>query len=364
MTQPHPSKTLLRAALLAAASLVIMGTASAQTVTVKEAAGLTGPDRQARLEKGARAEGEFMFYTSLIVDQAVIPLKEAFEKKYPFIKFNFNRATSSSLIQRILSETRAGKPQADVVIGSTSAGLAQADLLHAFSSPELAAYPKDYLGKNGLWMTYRLAYYGIGYNTKMVPPADAPQTWDDVLNPKWKGKMIWGTSLETGGTFLIQHLRNSWGEKKAAEFYDKLATQQVARSDASVRALLDLVIAGEYAILLTTSLNHAIISAGQGAPVWFSMPDPVAARPDDMQLLKNAPHPHAAMLFIDYILSKEGQELIAKIEYMPARPDVAPIPSMVPSVPHLNGKKAIVYTGEEMFGDAEELKKIMDKISP
>ena len=351
----------------AVSCLMALGLAAASqaagAASVAEIALMQGPDRQAKLEAGAKVEGEVNFYTTLIVDQAVIPIKNAWEKKYPAIKFNFVRASGAPLVQRIIAEARAGKPNADVAVPATDA-LSRADMLQKIWSPELAAFPAHYLANGGTTMTYRLSFFGMGYNTKLVSPADAPKAWEDILNPKWKGKMIWATSRETGGTFLIHHLLSHWGKAKADAFFDKLAAQNVAKSDASVRALLDLVIAGEYAMLITTSLNHAIISQGEKAPVDYASPDPVPARPDDIMLLNNAPHPHAGMLLIDFILSREGQEVLSKAEYQVARTDVDPLPSMRPIIPELNGKKSIVYRPETLTAVEPQLREIFDKVSP
>ena len=264
---------------------------------------------------------------------------------------------------RILKESRAGKPHADVAVPATDA-LGRADMLQKIWSPELAAFPAHYLGNGGTTMTYRLSFFGIGYNTKLVSPADAPKSWEDLLNPKWKDKMIWATSRETGGTFLIHHLRTIWGDNKADAYFDKLATQNVAKSPASVRALLDLVIAGEHSMLITTSLNHAIISQGEKAPVDYTSPDPVPSRPDDIMLLNNAPHPHAGMLLIDFFLSREGQAVLAKAEYQVARTDVEPLASMRPIIPELNGKKSIVHRPEALTAVEPRLLEIFNKVSP
>jgi ABC-type Fe3+ transport system substrate-binding protein len=348
--------------------MAILGLASlpdpVSAQTIADVATLKGADRQARLEKGAAAEGQVMLYTTLIVEQAVTPLKAAFEKKYPNIKLNFYRANNAPLSQRVVSEARANKPVADVAVGSLSAALNAAGMLQPFESPETAAFPKEFKDRENRFFTYRVAHYGLGYNTKTVPEATAPKVWEDVLDPKYKGKMIWGNSLETGASFLIQHLRKIWGPQKAGAFFDKLATQNVARSDAAIRTLLDLVIAGEHSILLTTSLNHAVISKGMGAPVWFAMPDPVAARPDHIMVVNNAPHPHAAMLLVDFVLSKEGQTVLAKVDYEPGRLDVEPSAAIRPIVPRLNGKTDIIYPPDEMMDSQDELNRIFDKISP
>ena len=136
------------------------------------------------------------------------------------------------------------------------------------------------------------------------------------------------------------------------------------KSDASVRTLLDLVIAGEHTISLSTALNHVMISKQEGAPVWFTSPDPVASRPDSIMVPNNGPHPHAGMLFVDYLLSKEGANVLIQAGYQPARLDVEPDPAMRPIIPHLNGKTARVYPAEDMATGQDDLMDIFNKVSP
>ncbi len=354
-----------RAGLLSAIGLLALaGSAgSALAADISAITMMKGADRQARLEKGAKAEGQFTLYTTLRQNQAGRPLQAGFEKKYPYIKFQYVQGSSAPLVQKIMTESRAGQLKADVAVGSTSAALNKAKLLEPYVSPEFAVYDKAYAGPGNLYVTYRNAFYGIAYNTKRVSEADAPKEWEDLLNPKWKGEMVWSNGLETGGTFVLHHLRQVWGEKKAAAFFDKLATQQISASNASIRALLDLVIAGEHSILISSALHHVIISKTKGAPVWFASPNPAMNRPDHLQLLKGAPHPHAAMLFIDYLLSKEGQQILAKAQYLPAHPAVDPQPEMKPIVPRLNGKSERVYPPGGLLSQSKVLKALFKKIS-
>lgn len=352
---------------MAAASLAVLTLAatpaSVSAQSVDAVARMTGPDRMAKLEAGAKKEGEFMLYTSLLVDDGVRPLQEVLAKKYPFIKFNYIRATTSALIQRVLAEDRAKKPNADIVIASSSSALHKAEVLQPYLSPEMAAYPQQYMGPNNLWSTLRVSYNGLGYNTKLVSAADAPKSYEDLLHPRWKGKMIWANALETGGPLTILHLKRVWGDKKANEFFDGLAKQNVANSSASGRAVLDLVIAGEHSLQISAALHHVIRSQTDKAPVQFASFDPVMTRPDHIQLLKTSPHPHAAMLFIDYVLSEEGQNYLVQYEYLPAHPKVQPLPQLQKIIPRLNGLNEIVYTPQDTDQYAEELQDIYNKIS-
>jgi iron(III) transport system substrate-binding protein len=339
---------LITAVFAVATSLSGLSPAWAASRSVADIANLSGPDRQKILEEGAKQEKEVMFYTSLIVDQVVRPLADGFEKKYPFLKVVYLRNNSTQLLQRILAEGKARSVQADVVAASVGASLKKTGFIQAFNSPELAAYPKEYLDPDNLLAPTRFAYQGIGFNTRLVKEDEAPQTYEDLLDPKWRGKMVWSTSTDTGAPFLISHIRKFMGDDKAREYLKKLATQRIATSGSSIRAILDQVIAGEYTVGISMALHHIAISKEKGAPVGGTILAPVPARGGEIVLLKGAPHPHAAMLFLDYVLSKEGQAIFAEAQYYPARPDVPAITSMQPYTPRLLGKSESIIADEEL----------------
>jgi iron(III) transport system substrate-binding protein len=331
--------------------------------TAKEVAHLSGSDRQQLLEKGAKNEGTLTLYTSLIVDQAARPLKAAFETKYPFIKLNYTRADSTKLVQRIFAETRAGASKADVVVASTSAVLHKAGLLQSFKSPMLDNYPDDYVHIDNLWAAIRFSYNGIAYNTDRVPKAEAPRTWEDLLDPKWKGRIVWGSSLDTGGPLAVTSFIRVHGKDAAESYFDKLAKQNVAAASGSIRAILDQVIAGQYDVMISAALHHVMISSSKGAPIWFSAHSPVIARPDHVQLLRSAPHPHAAMLFVDFLMSEEGQKILKEAGYIPAHPNVEPPKDLHPIIPAMNGKKEVIITPADTLEMQKPAMQIFERTS-
>jgi iron(III) transport system substrate-binding protein len=310
----------------------------ALAATAADVARLDAPDRQQRLEQGARAEGHVVLYTSLVVQQAAEPIQAAFERKYPFVKLEFFRANSAHLVQRVLAENRAGANRSDVVIAGAGPALARTGFVQPFASPVLAAYPKDHIGPDGSYAATRFSYQGIGYNTRLVKPEEAPQTYQDLLDPRWRGKMVWSNSQETGAPFFITQIRQIMGEDKARDYLTALSRQNIATQSASIRSVLDQVIAGEYAIGISMALHHIGISQAKGAPVGGTMPDPVMARAEEIVLLKAAPHPYAAMLLVDFVLSEDGQKVFADAHYFPAHPGVPPLPEMRAFIPHDHGK--------------------------
>jgi ABC-type Fe3+ transport system substrate-binding protein len=331
-----------------AAALVVSWALPAHARTVAEVAQLTTPDRTKTLEDGARAEGKVVLYTSLVVQQAAEPLKAAFEKRYPFVKLEFLRANSAQILQRVLAENRSGGNRSDVVIAGAGPAIAKTGFAQPFRSPMLAPYPPDHIGPNNVYAAVRFSYQAIGYSTRLVRDDEAPRTYEDLLDPKWRGKMVWSTSPDTGAPFFITQVRQIMGEDRALAYLKALGKQNIAAQSASLRAVLDQVIAGEYAIGISMAMHHVAISKAKGAPVDGTMPDPVMARAEDILLMKAAQHPHAGMLLIDYVLSEEGQKMFAEAQYFPAHPGVPPLPEMQAFVPSHAGKHESIVDDETM----------------
>src|SRR5262245_12362354 len=151
-----------------------------------------GPDRTERLIEGAKREGRVTYYSGMIVNQALRPLTAAFQKKYPFIKMSHWRGDSEDILARVSAEARANKLVADAMEGTGMGGLAvRAGLAQEALSPQLAGV-RDYMrDPRRLWAPTRMSYFSIAYNTRLVPADQVPKTYEDLLDPKWKGKMAW-----------------------------------------------------------------------------------------------------------------------------------------------------------------------------
>ena len=344
---------LTRTIGVAVLAVVLASSASAQTVP--DILFYNGPDRQQRLIEGARKEGQVVFYSALIVNQALRPIAEKFGKKYPFIKVSHWRADSEDITQKISAEVRANNVVADVFEGTgvgeqvVGAGLAQ-----AYSTPAIAALPQQYRDRDNMWTPTRLSYYSIAYNTRVVAADKAPKTYDDLLDPQWKGKMAWRIGSASGTPLFITNLRLAWGEDKARAYFEKLKEQKIVNfGSGSARTLVDRVIAGEYAIALNIFAHHPLISKAKGAPVNSQLLPPVASTAATMGLVKGLKHPHAAMLLIDFVLSKEGQEILLGADYFPADPAVPPSAMLAPVVPKTAGV-------EENFVGPDKLTKYTD----
>jgi ABC-type Fe3+ transport system substrate-binding protein len=320
-----------------------------------------GADREQKLIDGAKKEGQVVIYAAMIVNQALRPIAQQFQKKYPFVKLTYWRAPSEEIVQKVSAEVRANNVVADVIEGTGVGELAQsAGIVQTYDTPVVDHYPEKYRDPEHLWTPTRLSYYSIAYNTRLVPPDQAPKSYEDLLDPKWKGKLSWRIGSSSGTPLFITNLRLAWGEKKARAYFEKLAKQRIVNFGAgSARTLVDRVIAGEYPIALNIFAHHPLISKAKGAPVDSRLMDPVPATAATMSVVKGARHPYAAMLLVDFILSKDGQQILRGANYFPADPAVPPKPLLAPVVPKIAGvpenfigpDKLVKYTesSEEIF---------------
>ena len=277
----------------------------------------------AALIEAAKKEGQVVWYTTLVVNQIVRPLKDAFEKRYPGVTLQYTRADDLVTAAKILAEGQAGRMQADILDSiSGMFALQEAGLLTPFTVPNAAAYPQELKDKDGFWIAVIMYVFTPAINTSLLPKDQAPKTFADLLDPKLKGKMAWNGSSIAGAFGFVANILTVMGEEKGMAYLRALAAQQVVNVDASSRAVLDQVIAGEYWINLMAFNNHPVISARKGAPTDWLKLEPAPVTLDGLGLLKDAPHPHAARLLLEFLLSDEGQKVFQQNDYLPALPSV------------------------------------------
>lgn len=326
---------------------IIGGIHGAHAATIDEIANLTGPDRQSILEAGARREGAVTMIGGLSQDMRR-ELLAAFMKKYPFIEAGGQRMGSAATLQRVLAEQRSKSFRSDLVVSSLVVELKQAGIVQPFRSPIIETFPPELQEPDHLYGSYRLAYHGIAYNTNLVSAADAPKRYEDLLDPKWKGRMVWNDSASTGAPLLILYLRKVWGEERTETYLRALAKQKIVTRPSSLRNVLDLLIAGEHAVMLNAAFHHVAASKAKGAPVDATMQEPVLARNNYVLLLKDAPHPHAAMLLIDFLMDEEAQRMMSLDYYYPVNPAVPPLDEMIPFDP-IRQKKSVLLVDDDLL---------------
>lgn len=323
-----------------------------------------GPDRTERLIEGAKKEGQLTYYSAMIVNQALRPLTAAFQKKYPFIKMSYWRGDSEDIETKLSAEMRANNPVADVVEGTGIGELAvRAGLAQPAWSPQLADIPEKMRDPRRLWVPTRMSYFSIAYNTRFVAASSVPRTYEDLLDEKWKGRMAWPLLSAIGAPLFVTNLRLAWGNDKAMAYFQRLRTQNIVNFGAgNPRTLVDRVIAGEYAIALQIFAHHPLISADKGAPVTSRLLPPVASAPGTLVIPKGSRHPHAALLLMDFLLSKEGQQILAAAEYLPVRTDVDPLARIAPIVPSRAGVEENFISPEKLNAYTESSAKIVEDL--
>lgn len=280
--------------------------------------------RRAFLEDGARREGQLVWYTSMSLSDYP-KLAGLFEKAYPFIKTNTYRSTPSGLFTRIDTEARVGRFAVDVVSSAAVEmwQLKQRGYSIGYLSPELKGFPGGSFDAEGFWSSYEVTPIVLAYNPKLVAPADAPKSYADLLNLKWSGKMSLGTDEYEWFSVLLDGM----GKAKGIEFAKALARQKLHMPGSSSVMRVQLLMAGENAIAIAARGRRVAEFKEKGAPIDYRMVDPYGGEPNALALMRRGSHPHASLLFIDWLLSEETQTFIAQqIPRMSLRKGVKQLP--------------------------------------
>ncbi len=331
--------SVTKAAALCAAVIMTAGLARAQEVS-------------AELIAKAKQEGKVVYYTDLIVDQIVRPLVAGFEAKYG-VKVEYARGDSQANLLKLMGEQKAGSMQADVF--ATTSGLKPLLEVNAVMKTQLEgakALPPEFKDPNGYWVAANYYVMTPAVNTDLVPEKDRPKTYEDLLDKKWADRIVWKQNDTSGGPGFIGHVLSTMGEEKGMAYLRKLREQRIKSVGASARAVLDQVIAGEYPLVLQIFNHHAALSAKKGAPSQWLKLEPVMVQTELHAITAAAPHPNAAKLFLEYMISKEGQLIFQKADYFPTRSDVpASMPELAPAT---GGFKAAVMSPDDIARDYEK----------
>lgn len=273
----------------------------------------------ASLVERARKEGTFMLYTAMNMPD-VNHLFDGFRKRYPFIAPKAYTTRSAALLERIITEARAGKQFADVIQGNafTLYMLAKRGHTEAYLSPEAKSYPGMYRDAAGGWIAVYLQLNVLAYNTKLIARAEAPKSYDDLLNPKWKGRM----GLDDKQYIWYDGLLKVMGREKGLAYMKRLASQAIHFRSGNT-LLASLLAAGEFGILINARPESIDELQQKGAPVEWVAPKPTTANVLPIAVAKNAHHPNAARLFMDFMLSEDGQKILSSMSRTPVRPGIA-----------------------------------------
>jgi iron(III) transport system substrate-binding protein len=272
-----------------------------------------GADRNARLLEKARQEGTVTVYSSLAPTEAA-PLVELFEKKTG-VKVNMWRALSEAVVQRATTEARGKRHAVDAI--ETNApemeSLAREQVLAEFFSPNFADLPANVMPKHSMWAPDRQNFFVVAYNTNKVKAAELPKTYEGFLDPKWKGRI----AMEATDSEWMAAVVKAMGEARGLAFMSKLGAMKPDMRKGHV-LLAQLISSGEIDVGLTAYLANAQSFKKRGAPVDWAPIEPLISRPQAVGVVRFAPHPNAALLFADFMISPEAQEMLAALGRTPA----------------------------------------------
>jgi len=305
--RPHPSSLLagLLAAVLLAAPATVLGQARVADVALYQ-----GADRAQRLIEHGKKEGIVNVYTSATVEDMAV-LTAAFEKKHG-IKVNVWRASSENIVRRGVAEMRSGRNEADIfeTNGPDMESLYREQLFQEVKSPHLADLIPGAVAPHREWVGARINIYVITYNTRLVKKEELPRSFDDLVNPRWKGML----GIEASDPAWFAMVVNDLGEARGLKLFRDIVTANGISVRKGHTLLTNLVVSGEVPLALTTYHYKAEQLKKDGAPIdWIILP-PAVARFQGMGLARRAPHPHAALLFFDFMLT-DAQELLAKRDF-------------------------------------------------
>jgi iron(III) transport system substrate-binding protein len=276
----------------------------------------------------------------------------------------FWRGDTEEIMAKLSAESRANNLTADVAEGTGVGDTAvNAGLTQPYYTPMVEAVPERYRDSRGHWISTRISYFSIAYNTRLVPSEQAPRSYDDLLDPRWHGKLAWRSGTTSGTPLFITTIRLARGEEQALAYLRRLAGQKVVNFGAgSARTLVDRVIAGEFPIALNIFAHHPLISRAKGAPVDSRLLPPVPSTAGTMIIIKGVRHPNAALLLADFILSQGAQRILADADYFPVRADVAPKELLAPVIPERAGVPELFLSPDRLNQYTESSQRIFEEL--
>ena len=275
----------------------------------------------AALVEAAKKEAQVVWYTTTTLEtsNAVV---DQFQKEYPFINVILYRTTVQPLLDRILTEERAGQSHWDVLAGGGElfAPIMERGLIAPYRSPAAKMIDEDLMDKQGYWTAYTVGSFVLAYNKRLVRPQDAPKSYEALLDAKWKGKKL----VMDNSAKIMHALTSLWGRQKTLSYFSQLAAQTPLAKDNS-SLIVQLLGTGE--VPLGIGLAHLFeFYRRKGAPIDWLPLEPTVVRVTPMMLAAKSSHPNAGKLLYDFLLGVEGQQIIRRFNLPTVRRDVLPDP--------------------------------------
>ncbi|OGQ52308.1 MAG: hypothetical protein A2W66_12385 [Deltaproteobacteria bacterium RIFCSPLOWO2_02_56_12] len=321
--------------------------------TVAELAQLTGKKRRENLIRGAREEGKIIFYTSTAPED-IQSLLLAFGMHYPFIQTEMVRDKGTVLRERIIQEYRDGGSPADVIeLSDINLGkLKQRGLIRSYLSPEAKPYPDRLRESESCWVAEQRNFLVLAWNTRLLEEALIPDSYDGLLNPRLQGKIV----VEAHDASWMAALTAHWGEKRGIDFFRSLGPQ-LGGVRTGHQIIAEQIAAGSVVLSPTIHSNNSEWLKRRGLPIDWRPLSPVVTELVGAALPVDPPHPHAALLLIDFILSIEGQKILRLWKRVPCHPGVEADP------PYMNsGFDSILVDAKSFLARESDLEKLWHEL--
>jgi iron(III) transport system substrate-binding protein len=273
-----------------------------------------GVNAQDDLLAKAQNERELVAYGTALAAQFE-KFAEPFRRRYPFLKVQYSRTTGEALTSKILREVSARQLSADVILinNYTHRIFMKKNIITSYTPPGTANFPDGFIDKQGYWIGFYLVPYAITYNTKLVSKGGAPTSFDDLLHPNWKGRI----SLEREEYLVTQAHMQFLGKQKAIDYFKKLAQQDLVLINGHSNQAM-LLTAGEFPLIVYSDIARTEELKRKGAPIEWVRAEPHITVLVSAAITREAKHPAAARLFMNYLASDEGQKQILSIDKPPA----------------------------------------------
>jgi iron(III) transport system substrate-binding protein len=292
--------------------------------------------------EGAKKEGK-LAVLSTVDPPEFQKIFAAFQSRYPFVKeLNFTKSSHEVRAVKTLVEFKLGRVNYDIIhgLGGEMRHYKEAKALDDLTNlPLWKIYPADFKDSEGHWISWKLDYWGIAYNTKLVNKADLPKTWEQLINPKWKGRQI---ALGNRPQLWAVQLWKAWGPEKTKAFLKDLFALEPQMRKEGMNAMVTLAAAGEFKMNFPAGHYRVKQMADEGGPVAWCWPEPAPVAMDELVIMKGSPNPYTARIFANWQLSQEGQKEVYKhTEITPPHPALQ-TKDFLPYPDEVIGKKKVV----------------------
>ena len=284
-----------------------------------------------QLYEKAKKEGKVTLYAPLSA-QAMTVVPAGFMKRFPGITVDHIDGTSDKLIARVLAEQKGGRVLADVLSGALSylPQILDLKIVAPLVVPEAAPYPAQL--KGDLWVATDMQFYIAGWNTNLVKKGEEPKTYEELANAKWKDSLM-GEPRDF--QMLVGFAKRKFNsDERAVDLFKKIAANQVEFHRGHSQ-LIEFLVAGQRSVCFTCYSHHFPGRVKKGAPIQALLNEGVGEIGGSVTTLKGAPHPNAALLWVRWAVSEEGQKVYAQAGETPAHPKVEPLEKIRPATPYM-----------------------------